>query len=64
MSYYQACVQMEKMGVNPEYILGWQNGYWLHPMREEQRVNDAYTAGYNDGKAQTTDNFNQWLNAA
>ena len=60
MSYYEACVQMEKSGTNPEYILGWQNGYWLHPIREEQRVNDAYNAGYDDGKAKNTANFGKW----
>ncbi len=60
MSYYEACVQMEKMGVNGEYALGWQNGYWLHPIREEQRVNEAYEAGYNDGKAKNSGNFGSW----
>ncbi|CAK0780644.1 conserved hypothetical protein [Gammaproteobacteria bacterium] len=64
MSYYEACTQMDKMGINPEYLLGWQNGYWLHPMREEQRVTDAYGAGYNDGKARNTDNFGTWVKAA
>jgi hypothetical protein len=64
MSYYEACTHMDQMGINPEYLLGWQNGYWLHPMREEQRVNDAYSAGYSDGKARNTSNFSKWVKAA
>ena len=51
---------MEEMGVNPEYIQGWQGGYLLNPEREEQRVNDAYNAGYEDGKAHNMDNFANW----
>jgi len=64
MTYYEACTRMDQMGINPEYLLGWQNGYWLHPLREEQRVNDTYSAGYNDGKARSTDNFSRWSRAA
>ena len=61
MTYYEACSKMEQMGVDPEYVLGWQGGYWLHPMREEQRVTDAYSAGYADGKARSTEHFGDWL---
>lgn len=51
---------MEDAGVNPEYIIGWEGGYALNPPREEQRVTDAYEAGYEDGKAKNTDNFSGW----
>ncbi|CAK0774928.1 conserved hypothetical protein [Gammaproteobacteria bacterium] len=64
MSYYEACTQMDQMGINPEYLLGWQNGYWLHPLREEQLVNDAYNTGYKDGKARNTNNFSKWVKAS
>ncbi len=64
MGYHEACTTMEKMGVDPEYLLGWQNGYWLHPTREEQRVNDAYDAGYGDGKARNTGDFGKWVKKA
>jgi len=58
--YYDAVTKMEEMGVNPEYVQGWQGGYVLNPEREEQRINEAYSAGYEDGKAKTQDNFGNW----
>jgi hypothetical protein len=51
---------MEEMGVQEQYIIGWQGGYLGHPEREEQNVNDAYTAGYEDGQEKNTDNFANW----
>jgi hypothetical protein len=59
-TYYDTTVKMEEAGVNPEYIMGWQGGYVQNPIREEQRVNEAYEAGYEDGKAGNTDNFSNW----
>jgi hypothetical protein len=59
--YRDATTKMEEMRVEPDYLLGWQGGYLGHPKREEQRVSDAYDAGYTDGEERTTDNFNQWL---
>ncbi len=59
--YRDATTKMEEMGVNPEYILGWQGGYLGHPEREEQRVTEAYTAGYEDGQARNTDNLSTWV---
>jgi len=58
--YYDAVTKMEKMGVNPEYVHGWQGGYVLNPLREEQRITDAYSAGYEDGKEKNQDNFGNW----
>lgn len=58
--YYDAVDTMEKQGVEPEYIVGWQGGYLLMPEREEQRVTEAYEAGYNDGKERTLDNIGNW----
>lgn len=60
-AYYEAVDKMEKMGVEPEYIVGWQGGYLLMPEREEQRVTEAYEAGYADGKEKNADNFEQWV---
>lgn len=59
-AYYDAVTKMEEMGVDPEYVQGWQGGFLLNPEREEQRVNEAYSAGYEDGKARNTDNFSNW----
>ncbi|MEJ2509018.1 MAG: hypothetical protein P8009_06000 [Gammaproteobacteria bacterium] len=60
-TYYEAVTKMESAGVDPEYINGWQCGFLLNPKREEQRLNDAYNAGYEDGTNRSTDNFSQWV---
>ena len=44
--YYESVDQMEKKGVDKEYMLGWMGGYMQAPKREEQRVTEAYEAGY------------------
>ncbi len=58
--YYDAVTKMEETGVDPEYVQGWQGGYLLNPEREEQRLTDAYSAGYVDGKAHNRDNIGNW----
>ena len=58
--YRDATTQMEAMNVQLDYIIGWQGGYLGHPPREEQRVNEAYSAGYDDGRERNTDNFTHW----
>jgi hypothetical protein len=59
-AYRDAITKMETSGVDPEYVLGWQGGYLGHPEREEQRVTDAYTAGYQDGQEKNDSNFDKW----
>jgi len=59
--YYDAVTKMESMGVDEEYIQGWQAGYLGNPEREEQRVTEQYTAGYGDGEEKNTDKFNDWV---
>jgi hypothetical protein len=51
---------MEKEGINDDYIQGWQGGFLLNPLREEQRLTEAYEAGYEDGKAHNMDNYSNW----
>ena len=63
-TYRDAVTQMEEMKVQPEYVLGWQGGYLGHPLREEQRLTEAYEAGYADGRAKTTDHFSNWVEPA
>ena len=46
---------------NQEYILGWQGGFLGHPQREEQRLTEAYEAGYADGSEKSTENFDNWV---
>ena len=49
--YYDTIEHLENQSVDADYILGWAGGYLDNPAREEQRVTQAYTAGYADGKA-------------
>ncbi|HKJ53883.1 MAG TPA: hypothetical protein VKB27_20495 [Gammaproteobacteria bacterium] len=60
-AYRDAISQMEKMNVQQEYLLGWQGGFLGHPLREEQRVTEAYQAGYDDGREKSTENFADWV---
>lgn len=62
--YYDAVDNMEKNGVDREYINGWMSGYFHHPKRGEQHVTEAYEAGYEDGFNNVTDHFNSWLKVA
>jgi hypothetical protein len=59
--YYDAVVAMEKAGTDPEFVQGWQNGYLINPEREEQRVNEAYEAGYEAGKEKDTEAYKEWV---
>ena len=61
MQYYQTVVEMEKAGVDPEFLQGWQCGYLLNPMREEQRLTEAYEAGYEAGKSKDVEAYKEWL---
>lgn len=58
--YYDAVDKMDKAGVDWEYVQGWIGGYLGNPEREEQRVTDAYSAGYEDGQERNADNFDSW----
>jgi len=58
--YHDFTVKMESEGVNPEYIQGWQGGYVNNPEREEQRVNEAYSAGYEAGLEKKMDDYDDW----
>ena len=60
-TYYDAVDKMEKADVDPEYIQGWQSAYLHNPKREEQRLNDAYLAGFEDGGAQKMDGYSAWV---
>lgn len=59
--YYETIDKMEKGGVDKEYINGWAGGFLHNPKREEQRITEAYEAGYNDGAAKKTDGFKNWM---
>ncbi|MEC7885354.1 MAG: hypothetical protein VX544_01010 [Pseudomonadota bacterium] len=58
--YREATTKMEELGIQDEYIIGWQGGYLGHPEREETRATDAYEAGYEDGKNKDLNNLDKW----
>lgn len=60
-AYYEAIDRMGKKGVDPEYINGWASGFLHNPRREEQRVNEAYEAGYAHGIEKKSDGFEAWI---
>ena len=59
--YYDAIDQMQKKHVDPEYIIGWASGFLHNPKREQQRVSEAYDAGYAAGLAKKADGFEAWI---
>ena len=54
-TYYETVDKLEKMGIDPDYIQGWMGGFLGNPAREEQRVTEAYEAGYEDGRNHGTE---------
>jgi len=60
-SYYDTVTQLENMPVNKEYLQGWMGGYLQNPMREEQRVTEAYESGYADGGNGDIESAKKWL---
>ena len=59
--YYDMVTKLEDIGANDDYICGWQEGYLGMPEREEQRVNEAYEAGYEDGGKHTFDKAGEYI---
>jgi hypothetical protein len=58
--YYNAVDKMQKMQVDSEYVHGWIGGYMGNPKREEQRITEAYEAGYEDGEGSDVSKFDAW----
>ena len=56
-SYYDTVTTMEKDGIDPEYMDGWMSGYLHNPIREEQRITEAYQAGFDEGQEKKTYNM-------
>ena len=54
--YFTKVTELGEMNVSDEYIIGWQEGYQNSPKVEEQRLTDAYEAGYEDGENKNIDN--------
>ncbi len=60
--YYDTLTKLQEMGVTNDYFVGWAGGYLDNPEREEQRVNEAYEAGYEDGQNRTIDQAEKFVN--
>ncbi|RLA08807.1 MAG: hypothetical protein DRQ51_01270 [Gammaproteobacteria bacterium] len=58
--YRDTTTKMEEAGVKTDYIIGWQGGFMKHPKREEQRLTEAYEAGYNDGYEGKNESYANW----
>ncbi len=58
--YYQTIDKMEKAKVARDYLVGWASGFLHNPKVEEQRQNEAYDAGYDDGMSKKTDGYTAW----
>lgn len=61
--YHAALKTMQEAGASPQYCHGWASGVLENTPLEEQRVTDAYTAGYADGQAGVTDGYEQWISS-
>ncbi len=59
--YRQTIAEMEKKGVNREYIQGWIGGFMGNPKREEQRITEPYEKGYEDGENKNASNYDKWI---
>lgn len=59
-TYYDQIDKMEKASINREYIVGWATGFLRSPKIEEQKVTEAYDAGFSDGMDGKIDNFKTW----
>ena len=57
--YYDAVARMQEANADPEYIQGWVGGYMGNPKREEQRITEAYEAGYEAARAGTPRDSNR-----
>lgn len=63
-TYHSTLKTMQEAGASAEYCHGWASGALENTPLEEQRVTEAYTAGYEDGKAGVTDGFQKWIIAS
>lgn len=59
--YYETIDRMQHQGVDPDYINGWASGFLHNPRREEQRVSEAYAAGYAQGLEKNAGGYEAWI---
>jgi len=63
-SYHATLKEMHDAGVDSAYYHGWASGALGNPELEEQRITDAYSAGFEHGKDGNTDGYKSWINKA
>lgn len=60
-TYHSTLKAMHDAGVNSAYSHGWATAMLDNPALEEQRVTEAYSAGYEHGKEGVTDGYSDWI---
>lgn len=59
--YHAALKTMQDAKASPQYCHGWASGVLANTPLEEQRVTDAYSAGYADGAAGDAEGYKKWI---
>lgn len=59
--YHDTVDRLQQLQVHDDYIQGWIGGYLGNPKREEQRISDAYEAGYQDGGNADASKMGEWI---
>ncbi len=59
--YHATLKTMQEAGACAQYCHGWASGCLANTPLEEQRVTEAYTAGYEDGQSGVTDGYTKWI---
>jgi len=59
--FHSALKTMQEAGASPQYCHGWASGALNNTPLEEQRVTDAYTAGFEDGSSGVIDAYQKWI---
>ncbi len=60
-TYHATLKAMNEAGVDNAYCHGWATAVLDNPAIEEQRITEAYTAGYDHGKEEVTDGYKDWI---
>jgi len=61
-TYHASLKKMHEAGVDSHYCHGWASGALQNTALEQQRITEAYSAGYADGKNGETNNYEKWIN--
>jgi len=59
--YHSTLKAMHEAGVSDAYYHGWASGALENPLLEEQRITEAYTAGYEHGQSGNLEGYKDWI---